>query len=207
MDSCRCIKGITPTFWTSVNERSITNFKMTTAAKIKPQNPEPVMVVNEPLKDLIIWKSPARPFKKLNRDYYTTVGAIIFLLVVILLFLKEWLLIGVIVSLGFVKYVLSTVPPEEIEHKITTRGVVSGGQRWDWSLLSRFWFSEKWGNELLNIETRMGFPRRLMLLVGTADKKQLQTALEKYLTPEKPEKQFVDRAALWLQKKVPLETE
>ena len=173
----------------------------------KTQTPEPVTLVQEPMKDLIVWISLARPFKKRDREYYTTIAAIIFLLAVILLFLKEWLLIGVIISIGFVAYVLSTVPPEEVENKITTRGVITGGRRWDWTLLYRFWFSQKWGSEILNIETRIAFPRRLMLLLGNSDKKKIETLLGKYLLAEKPEKTFIDKAGVWLQKKVPLETE
>ena len=169
--------------------------------------PEPVTVVQEPLKDLLVWRSPARAFKPRNREYYTTVAAIIFLLSVILLFLREWLLIGVIISLGFVAYVLSSVPPEQVENKITTRGIISGGKRYDWTLLYRFWLSQKWGNEILNIETRIAFPRRLMFLLGNTNKEKVKNIVEKYLLLEKPEKNFVDKAGSWLQKKFPLETQ
>lgn len=179
---------------------------MATQRKAREKQPNPVTVVKEPLRDLLVWQAPARLFKKRDREYYTTVGAIIFLLAVILLFLKEWLLIGVIISLGFVCWVLSTVPPEDTENKITTRGIFAGGKRYDWNVLGRFWFFNKWGNEILNIETYLGFPRRLMLLLGKTSKDQIKTTLEKYLILEKPQQTFIDKASLWLQKKVPLET-
>jgi hypothetical protein len=171
------------------------------------KTPAPVTVVQEPLKDLLVWRSPARPFKQRDREYYTTIAAIIFLLAVILLFLKEWLLIGVIISLGFVAYVLSTVPPEEVENKITTRGVVTGGKRYDWVYLGRFWFSEKWGTELLNIETRLAFPNRLIVLLGKTDKNKVKNVLEKYLLAEKPPKTYIDRAGEWITQKFPLESQ
>ncbi len=180
---------------------------MPTVKKTENQSPQPVTVFKEPLRDLLVWKAPARAFKKRNREYYTTIGAIAFLLIVILLFLKEWLLIGVIISLGFVSYVLASVPPQEEEHKITTRGVFTGGKRYDWNGLGRFWFTEKWGNKILNIETGLAFPRRLMLLLGSQKKKDIKNALEKYLVFEKPEKTIIDKASAWLQKKVPLESE
>ena len=41
------------------------------------------------LKTLLKWQAPIRPFKKRDREYYTTIAAIVFLLAVILLFLKE----------------------------------------------------------------------------------------------------------------------
>jgi len=173
----------------------------------KNTTPTPVTMVQEPLKDLLVWRSPARAFKTRDREYYTTIAAIIFLLSVILLFLREWLLIGVIISLGFVAYVLSSVPPEEVENKITTRGIVSGGKRYDWALLYRFWLSQKWGNEILNIETRLAFPRRLMFLLGNTSKEKVKNLVSKYLLLEKPEKNFIDKAGSWLQKKFPLETQ
>ncbi len=177
------------------------------AVKIEKKSPAPVTVVPEPFKELLVWQAFARPFKTRNREYYSTLGAIVLLLAIILLFLKEWLLIGVIISLSFLTYVLSSVPPEKIEHKLTTRGVISGGKRYDWNLLSRFWFSQKWGYEILNIETRLTFPRRLMLLLGKMEKEKLKSVIERYLPFEKPEKTFFDKASLWLQEKFPLETE
>ncbi len=169
--------------------------------------PQPVTIMPEPMKNLLVWRAPARSFKPRNREYYTTIAAIIFLLAVILIFLQEWMLIGVIVSLGFLAYVLSSVQPQEVENIITTKGIIIEGKRYDWNILYRFWFSQKWGNEILNIETRLAFPRRLMLLLGKTNKQKIQQVLEKYLINEKPSKTFIDKAALWLQKKVPLESE
>src|SRR3989344_2790499 len=84
----------------------------------------PATVSHEPkeIKTLLNWRSPSRPFKKRSRDYFTTIAAIVFLIGVILLFIKEFLLIGVILALMFVSYVLATVPPEEVEHEISTEG-------------------------------------------------------------------------------------
>lgn len=171
------------------------------------KDPEPVTVMQEPLRDLLVWKAASRPFKKRDREYYTTIGAIIFLLAVILLFLKEWLLIAVIISIGFLSYVLSTVVPQEVENKITTRGIAIDDKRFDWPFLNRFWFSLKWGSAILNIETKVAFPRHLMILYSAPDQEKIKKILERYLILEKPAKTFVDKASLWLQKKVPLETE
>lgn len=179
---------------------------MATKTAVNNKPPEPVTVVQEPLRDLLIWQAPARPFKARNREYYTTIGAIVLLVAIILIFIREWLAIGVIVSLAFLSYVLSSVPPEEIEHKINTRGMVSGGKRYGWNLLYRFWFSQKWGSEILNIETRLAFPRRLMFLLGKLDKDKVKSIIEKYLLFEKPEKTFIDKAGFWLQEKFPLES-
>ncbi len=158
-----------------------------------------------PIKVLLSWKAPARPFKKQSREYFTTIGAMIFLIALILVFLKEFLLIGAILALFFIVYVLSTVKPEEITHKINNRGIATGKKTYKWEQLGRFWFSEKWGNQLLNIENFFGLPARLTLLLGATPKEKVKKVLEEYLISEKPEKNFVDRASEWISKKVPLE--
>ena len=157
------------------------------------------------LKTLIKWQAPMRPFKKRDREYYTTIAAIVFLLAVILLFLKEWLLIAVIVAMMFVAYVLATVKPEMSEHEINTRGVVTGEKTYKWAELERFWFSKKWQDTILHIDTNIKFPGRLMMLVNDADEKKMKEALAKYVQFEVPEETFMDRSSKWLQDKVPLE--
>ena len=159
------------------------------------------------LRSLVKWKAAVRPFKKRDRDFYTTIGAIVFLLAVILLFLKEWLLIAVLVALMFVTYVLATVPPETVEHEITTRGVVTGGKMYKWEGFKRFWFSKKWKDTILHMDTKEGFPARLMMLLGNEEQEKMKEMIQKYVQYEVPEETFMDRSAKWLSKKVPLEKE
>lgn len=159
------------------------------------------------LKSLLKWEAAVRPFKKRDREYYTTIAAIVFLLAVILLFLKEWLLIAVMVALMFVAYVLATVAPEKTEHEITTRGILTGGKAYKWGELKRFWFSEKWKDTILNIETNLKFPGRLMILLGETSKEKVKELLQKQVQYEVPEETFMDRSAKWLSDKIPLEKE
>lgn len=155
---------------------------------------------------LLEWSSPSRPFKLRDRDYFTTIGAMVFLIVVILLFMKEWLLIGAILALTFMVYVLNTIPPEKVEHKITNNGIVSAGHSYVWTDLREFWFVKKYGHPLLVIQTKLKFPGRLLLLLENLDENAVKEALKPHLMyKESPDKTWMDNAADWLQKKVPLE--
>lgn len=169
--------------------------------------PAPLEVTYKPgpTKVLLSWKAPARPFKKQSREYFTTIGAMVFLIALILLFLKEFLLIGAILALVFMVYILSTVKPEEITHKITNKGILTGKRTYKWENLGRFWFSTKWGNNILNVENFLGLPSRLTVLLAETPKEKVKKVLEEYIIFEKPEKNFIDKAASWLSKKVPLE--
>ena len=171
------------------------------------QEPTPVTFVPEALKTLFEWKASSRPFKTRSREFYTTAGSIIFLVCIILVFIKEFLFIMAIIAFAFFYYVLSTVKPEEVAHKITNRGIDMAGNFFPWNQLGRFWFDQQWDSQILYIENFVGLPPRLMLLFDKKDKETLKQLLGKYLFNEKPEKSQIEKAGQWLAKKVPLETE
>lgn len=157
------------------------------------------------IKVLLAWKAPVRVFKRRDREFWTTVGSIVFLLAIILFFIKEWLLIATIIALIFVYYVLSSVPPEEVEHQITNRGIRFAGRDFFWEELGRFWFHERFGQKILNIEIGGRLVGRLELLLGQTEEKTIKEILAKYLLEETPPPSLLDRASVWLSKKVPLE--
>src|SRR3989344_7191475 len=126
---------------------------------------------------LLSWRAAGRPFKRRDREYYTTIGAIVFLVAIILLFLKEWLLIAVMIALAFVAYVLASVPPEETKHELTNKGIRTGDKLYRWQELWRFWIEEKWRQKMLVVETRYKFPRRVLLMLGEAGEEVVKRTL------------------------------
>jgi len=173
------------------------------------QIPEPQPVVSQPVpeKTLYTWKAPSRLFKKRSREFYSTIGALVLLLSIILFFAKEFLLIGVILAIGFVSYVLASVPPDSVEHILTNKGIRTGGKLYPWQILGRFWWQDKWKQTYVNIEAPGQIPGSLILLVGEGDKAEIDQIVKTYLINEKPAPTWFDNAAKWLQEKVPLESE
>lgn len=150
------------------------------------------------------WVSPSRLFKKRDREYFTNIGAIVFLLSVILVFAREFVLIAAVLSIVFLIYVLSTIPPEEVKHKITNLGIESAGAFYRWEQLFDFWFEEQWGQTMLVIRPIM-MPRTTILL-GGQDRNTVREYIAKHIPfREAPQKTWVDNAASWLTKKIPLE--
>jgi hypothetical protein len=153
---------------------------------------------------LLAWSSPSRLFKRRDKEYFTNVGAIVFLLVIILVFAREFLLIAAVVSIVFLIYVLSTVPPEEVTHRITNLGIESAGHYYRWEELGEFWFEEQWGQTTLVLRPVLGM--RIIVLLGVQDKAHVRELIAKYIPfRENPEKSWVDNASSWLSKKIPLE--
>jgi len=153
---------------------------------------------------LITWFSPSRLFKRRNPEYFKTIGAIVFLLTIILVFAGEYILVAAVLSVVFLIYVLSTVPPEAVQHRVTNFGIESMGHFYRWDTLAEFWFEEDTGQIMLVIQPMMG--TRIMILLGTEEKEKIKTLISKYLPyREAPVKSWVDKASSWLSEKIPLD--
>ena len=160
-----------------------------------------------PEKTLVTWTVPARPYKKRNREYYTTIASISFLLGVILLLMKEFLLIGVVFAFAFLSYVLASVPPQNIKLQISSKGIKIDNQFFPWDQLLYYWTTQKWGFDLVNIKTKQLVSSYLIFILDPKKKSTILKTLDQHLIQEKPEASFVDKASRWLQEKVPLETQ
>lgn len=157
-------------------------------------------------KVLAEWSSPARPYKERTREFYTTILSIAFLLGVILLLLKEFLLIGVIMAFAFLSYVLATHKPDNVTHQITEAGIITDGKLYKWEELLQYWVSKQWDQEVIMVKTIKTIPGLLVMVLSPTHKASILKALEGKLTNEKPADSFVDRASRWLGEKIPLES-
>lgn len=150
------------------------------------------------------WVSPARLFKKREREFFVNLGVIIFTVCVIFVFAREILLVLALLSLFFLIYVLSTVPPEDVKHKITSLGIESAGHFYRWEDLADFWFEEQWGQTMLVV--RPYLTTRTIILLGVQPKEKIRKIVAEYIPfREEPQKTWVDNAGKWLSEKIPLE--
>ena len=132
----------------------------------------------EPEKTLFSWKAPERPFKKRGRDFWVTVITIATLFGVVLFFAEGAMPVILIVALVFLFYVMSTVEPQEVEYGLTNRGVKIVDRTTEWQFLTRYWFSSRFGSDLLVFEMNV-IPGRLEVVVNGKDKAKLKNALKK----------------------------
>jgi hypothetical protein len=150
------------------------------------------------------WSSPSRLFKKRDKEFITNIAVIVFFLMVILVFAREFGLIAAVLSIVFFIYVMSTVPPENIEHRLTNFGLESGSQYYRWETLVEFWFEEQWGQVKLVIRPAVG--TLIYALLGDQPKDKIKDIVAKQIPyREHPQKSWVDNAAHWISEKVPLE--
>lgn len=155
------------------------------------------------VKELFSWVAPERVFVARDKKWFGNLAILGLLLLVITLFLRDFLLMGVILAVLFVFYILATVPPEKVENKITTQGLVIHNHSYLWEELADFWFSEKYGQELLKIETYLRFPPELVLLIDKEDKDKIRDLLAKYIPfREVASKGLIDKSSEWFTKKL-----
>jgi len=165
--------------------------------------------VVKPISETLVyqWESMSRPFKTRKKQFYTTTTTIVILLALILFFAGQVLTVAVVLSLAFMAYVFSVIPPTTILQQITTYGIRIGKELYLWQELGRFWFDKKHGQTLLIVEVAR-FPNRLtMVLVDKAQKEELKVILSEVLLHQRPDLTRVEKASKWLEKKFPLEIE
>ncbi len=156
-------------------------------------------------KVLFEWEAPERAYQKKDRDFWITVISILVLVSVILFLVKEFFLIGALVSALFLYYVLSTVPPQNIKYKITNRGVYYGESRYQWDMFDRFWFKKSLSNELIHFETILRFPRQISLVINSNDKDKIKTFVVKRLPMIEESPNFTDKLTKKVISWLPLE--
>jgi hypothetical protein len=156
---------------------------------------------------LVEWDAPARPFKKKNRQFFTTTIVIAILVSLILFFAGQVLPVAVVISAVFLIYVTAVIPPSNVHIKLSNYGLYIGKEAFAWQEMGRFWFDKKNGQEVLQIEL-FRFPGRLTLVIideQTPSKLDFNLVLTEVLIKEKPELTYFERAAQWIQEKIPLD--
>ncbi len=156
---------------------------------------------------LVEWNAPARPFRKRNRQFFSTIIIIAILVSLILFFAGQVLPVAVVISVVFLVYVTAVVPPQNLHYKLTNYGIYVEKEAFSWLGMGRFWFDEKAGQKVLEIELH-GFPGRLtfVLIDGqTPRSEDLERVLSEVLIKEKPSLSSYEKVAGWLKDKIPLE--
>ncbi len=151
------------------------------------------------VKTLYSWKAPERIFIRRNRKWYSYLFLLLLIIILVLLFLKQFIIIAPIAALGFVAYVMASVPPHHITHKLTNEGVTTENKSYLWTELYDFWLVTKGGQKMIELDTYLNYPRRLVLLVGEGELEKIKEVMLQYIPfREIPRETFMDKAANFL---------
>ncbi len=159
---------------------------------------KPAREKTKAVKNLFRWQSFSRPYTKRGTKWFIYSGLLILIILLILLFVREFFIIAPVLAIAFVAYILATVPPELIESVITTQGINTSGASYIWEEFEDFWFVEKRGFTILNIDTYLP-ARRLLILVNRDDREKIREILVRYIPfRELPKTNWIDSAGDFL---------
>ena len=167
-----------------------------------PEN-DPIEINEE--KVLFEWEAAERSYQKRNKDFWVTAIAILILVSVILIFIKEFFLIMALISVLFLYYALSSVPPGKVKSKLTNRGIYFGELRYEWNVLNKFWFKKSMSSDTINFGTDLRFPRMVTIVINPKDIEKLKEIVVKRIPLLDTSPTFIDRLTQWFASRLPLE--
>jgi hypothetical protein len=126
---------------------------------------------------LYAWKAPQRYFKKLNRKTFMIIVGAVVLLSLLLVLLQEYFFIAALGSLTFLLFALGTYPPPLVTNMITNKGIEAAGEVFIWEVMKSFYYSWRDGQIMLNVETTLRAPGKIILLVDEKQKKEVYDVL------------------------------
>lgn len=127
---------------------------------------------------LFEWEAPDRYAFNFQTKTFWVLLALILMFILYLAILGQYFLMAAIVGLVFFVYVAGTNKPIQVKHKITSRGIDTGNKLYEWFMLENFWFSIKNGQYMLIVETKLRYPKALIMLLEGADKDAIFVLLQ-----------------------------
>lgn len=140
------------------------------------------------------WEAPERMSLKIENRQFLVILIACMVLVLYFAILGNYYLMACIIALIFFIYVASTNKPIMMKYKITTRGIDVGSKLYEWFMIDDFWFSKKDDQYILNVGTRLRFPKGLILLINEEDKDAIFVLLqEKVLYRDVRKQNWLDK--------------
>ena len=130
---------------------------------------------------LFEWSAPERYQIKLQSKNFLIIVVISLLFISLLAVLGKYYLIAAIISVLFVIYAAGSTKPLIAKHKITARGIETVGKLYEWYMLEDFYFCKKGNMYTLLVQTKLNFPKALVLLCNEKDKDPIFVILQKKL--------------------------
>jgi len=155
------------------------------------------------------WQAPMRPYKKSGKRVLRFFLAVALLLSIIVFFFGDRMILLPLWASLFLFYILTITPPPVIENKITKFGIESAGITIRWDVLDKFYFTQRWGFEILTVVTKAPYPMQAYFVVPDNFVKQKVATLvgEHLMYISHPKRTLTDRLINALSKLVPEDEE
>lgn len=118
------------------------------------------------------WEAPDRIAYRKDVAKVSGVGFLVLGLALYLVWVGQALLALGVIAIFIFYYIITTVPPIKVTHRIETYGIRTLGKLYPWENLVQFWFAELDGHLVLYVDTTLDLPGRLFFLVDDPIKAQ-----------------------------------
>jgi len=137
----------------------------------------------KPIYSVYKWESPERVFDTKDKKWYLIVSSVSMFLIVLSLLTENYGLVIAIISLIVLLYALNSVPPQNIKHEITNKGISINSVLSTWKKITKFWISSRGEHLFLNItiEDKYGQEDQVISYLGNADVKKIVSYLSQYV--------------------------
>lgn len=130
---------------------------------------------------LFSWKAPDRYEFKYESKSFLIIVVLSLLFILFLAILGQYFMMAAIIAMLFFVYVAGTTKPIIVEHKVTAKGIDTGGKLYEWYMLDSFYFTRRKDVVSLLVDTKLNFPGMLILLIDEKDKDALFVLLQERL--------------------------
>ncbi|HVF69964.1 MAG TPA: hypothetical protein VNA13_05370 [Xanthomonadales bacterium] len=152
------------------------------------------------------WHAPGRPFAEHSKEYFINILLIMMALEIILFLFGQYMLMLVILSLAFLSFAMSLVPPHNFYYKITSEGIRVEDYFFIWEELYDFFFIKHHDKDVLYLTTKDFLTGELKVTLGDVPADEVKKALLPYLPyREYVKPTFTEKSGEWLSKNFPLE--
>lgn len=119
--------------------------------------------------------------KWINKRLYRPILIIGIFVGLLLLIMQEFFIMLIIGSIIFFMQALQKMNPENVKYEINNHGILVGDSMYYWNKLRRYFFISRDGNEVLSVDTVLGFPGRIYIYFNSFDKEKIKSILDRYL--------------------------
>jgi len=147
-------------------------------AKIENLDPE-----NLPAKEIYLaWQKEVTVEEKISvsKRYSRSLITISIVVGLILLIMQQFFILLILGSIAFFIISLKKVTPENVKYELSNHGIMIDESMYYWDKLRRFFFLSKGKNEILVVDTTVGFPGRIYLSFNPEDRYKIKEILENY---------------------------
>lgn len=117
----------------------------------------------------------------ISKRYSRSLITISIVVGLILLVMQQFFVLLIIGSIAFFVISLKKVSPENVKYELSNHGIMIDDSMYYWNILRRFFFLSEGKNEVLAVDTTVGFPGRIYLSFSPGDRDKIVEILDKYI--------------------------